>query len=231
MDVIFELFAVVGGLAGVALAAASRVDRVFTRRTAAALADPSRRAKVLAQTQRRLEKAAKEGNVGLFEDVLIEVVQALAQLGLWSDLRRFAHIAPRGGRQTVRRWLAGLEALAALHEEDHDDAEMILKRVGVEGAWLESVDALRLAVAGHGEEALARLSHARESRLPTLGYVRALAHVHAYAALGRREAARDTIREWVDAGGKVEDFHSPRGPATSLALSLSGPGSPYRGAS
>ena len=228
-DVIVDLVVVVGGMAGFAVMVASRFDRLFSRKTVEALADPSRRGKALARAQRRLERAAREGNVARYEDVLIEVVQALAQLGLWSDLRRFASVAPRGGRKTVREWLAGLEALAAMHEEDHAGAASILKEVGVSGAWLESVEALRLAVAGRGEEALARLEGARESRLPTLGYVRALAAVHAYAALGRRDAARDAIRAWLDAGGKLEDFQSPRGPATSLSVSLASPGSPYRG--
>ncbi len=229
-----SLALVAGGVAAVAVAWANYRERIVIGRIVAALRDPERRDGAIAELRRKVDRAFQARDIGAIEDALRFAIEPLVITGFWDDVAAFASRAtPDHVRPAFARWLAGVHALAELHRGELDEAEAALAAVEIEGSWLLAVDALRLAVQGDGEAALARLGPLPMKKMGLAArFQRDLAQVHAWVAVGRRDEARTLLeaalerkdQPFLDAVVRLE------GPASPLARSvLAGTGAgPFR---
>ncbi|MEM6957040.1 MAG: hypothetical protein AAF411_05405 [Myxococcota bacterium] len=200
-------------------------EQVVTVRRVNALRDPARRDAMIAHLRRTVLRATQRGDYQTLEEAVREAVEALLLAGCWDEVRWFIERSPRG-RPAFYRWLMGVSALAALREGDDEGAKNALDSVHVEGPWLESIDALRLALRGDGDDAMARLGDDPPRTSPAVAHQRWLARVHALAAVGRRHEAAMMLAARTDA---LTAVLVPEGPASSLALGLMhDQGGPFR---
>ena len=214
MDAGLSLTLLCGGAAILTVAYASYREHVLTVRTVRRLRDDKSYPAVLAQLKRRVVTNA---DVHGREEAVREALEALILAGRWDDVPWFVARASETRRVRFARWVQGVSALASIRAGDLDAARAALASVGIEGPWLISIDALRLALGGHGQEALDRLGDEPEVSNAAIAHHRWLAEVHGLTALGRREeAARMMSRcpEWLQSVVDIE------GPATSLAIGL-----------
>jgi len=224
----FTLALVTGGFAAASVLYATFREQVVVRRTVAKLRDPDKREQTLSRLRASVKSAAQTGDLVRLEDSLRQAVEPLLVVGLWDEVAELAEHASPHHRTLFSRWLAGVHALAELHRGDPEEAKRLLDGASVKGPWLTSVDALRLALAGEGDEALALLGDPPRRPSYAIRHQRRLARVHALAALGRRDEARTLLREM--AGDQVlEAALAPEGPATGMAAAMLAPdGGPFR---
>ena len=200
----------------------------MVRRTIARLRDPDKRQQTLDRLRGQVQRAAQTGDLVRLEDALRHALEPLLVVGLWDEVAELAEHASSHHRTLFARWLAGVHALAELHRGDAEEAQRLLDGASVQGPWLIAIDALRLALAGEGEEALAKLGDGPKRPTFAIRHQRRLARVHALAGLGRREEARALLREMAD-DKVLESALAPEGPATGLAAAMLAPeGGPFR---
>ena len=219
---------VTGGFAAVSVLYATFREQVRVRRTIARLRDPDQRRQTVAYLRAKVLRAARAGDLVRLEDALRNALEPLLVVGLWDEVAELAEQASAHHRPLFARWLAGVHALAELHRGDAEQAKRLLEGASVQGEWLTAIDALRLALGGEGEEALAKLGQHTKRPTYAIGHQRRLARVHALAGLGRREEARGLLREMADEG-VLEAALAPEGPATGMAAAMLAPeGGPFR---
>ncbi len=224
----FTLALVTGGFAAASVLYATFREQVVVRRTVARLRDPDKRAETVQRLRRQVASAAQTGDLVRLEDSLRQALEPLLVVGLWDEVSELAEYASPHHRTLFSRWLAGVHALAELHRGDPDEAKRLLDQGQVHGPWLTAVDALRLALAREGEEALAKLGDGPKRPSYAIKHQRRVARVHALAALGRRDEARKLLRQMAD-DDVLEAALSPEGPATGMAASMLSPaGGPFR---
>ncbi len=174
--------------------------------------------------------AAARGDVIAFQEALRSALEPLIVLGEWSEVAWYASFAESrpNHREGFARWLRGVHALAEMHTGDLDAAAAALAGVTLDGPWLNTVDALRLALSGEGEAALARIE-ALPARLGRAArHQKDLAEVHALAGMGRRDDARKKL-ESMRKDGSIESVLDPQGPASGMAASMiAGAEGPFR---
>lgn len=219
---------VTGGFAAASVLYATFREQVVVRRTVARLRDPDKRQQTLERLRAKVVNAAKTGDLVRLEDSLRAALEPLLVVGLWDEVSELAEYASVHHRTLFSRWLAGVHALAELHRGDPEQAKKLLDGANVQGDWLIAVDALRLALAGDGDEALAKLGDGPKRPTFAIRHQRRLARVHALAAQGRRDDARALLREMAD-DGVLEAALAPEGPATGMAAAMLAPdGGPFR---
>lgn len=230
-DAGIALAAMCGLIAAGSLLVSTYREQVVTRRLVKRLRDGGKRDAVLAELRARVKRAEAQGDGIVFEEALRQALEPLIIAGCWTEvawLALFAQQARTRYRSGFGRWLKGVHALAELHGGDASAASDALKGVAIEGPWLCSIEALRLALGGEGKAALAMIDDLPEKVEGAVGHQRRLAEVHALAGLGRRAEARERLdRMRID--GMLEAALEPVGPASGMAADmLAGAAGPFR---
>ncbi len=221
---VFSLSLVCGG-AALAVLLAARFRQHEQARAAAALRKGDRQG-TIERLRLRVRRAQQRQDYPAVQLAVRDALEVLLLAGAWDEVSWFVEAAEGLGNLTFRRWLLGISALAALHEGDGQRAAEALSASGLEGDWLQAIDAFRLALAGAGAEALERLGDTPPSGSMALAHQRWLAEVHALAALGHTHEVRALLAGRMDALPAVV---LPEGPATPIAIGIMTGGSdPYR---
>lgn len=234
MEPVTALALVCGGIATGAVLIANFRDRVVVRSLVRRLRNPASRTDALADLHRRVAMAFASGDAFRREEAMRYALEPLIVAGLWDEVATLTtkYPGPSSADAPFWKWLAGVRALAELHRGDAEGAAEALEGVEVDQGWLGAVDALRLAVAGDGDAALARLETLKGRIGVAARYQRDLAEVHALAATGKRDRAKALLEEHRDRDdGFLEAVVQLEGPASPIARAvIAGAAGPFRAA-